>query len=239
MNEVRRWGSGLGLALGLGLGQAGGVGATPLLSFELPLRSEALGSPGLNVVEADQLSPRVQSLFEGGSDSLVARVVGSAEGTRTTDGALTWAYHGHRDPGNGKWNLGSFSYQHGATSPEDADQRQLKRLEGQTQMLHQLAVQRGLTLSMNEVLNGIDLANQAPLAALDRGYIDWLKEARQLELGEAEGILFARTWSYWDPDLEAWNAPGLGNRWLSISEDQRRRQEAIEGVLERLRGKDR
>ncbi|OLP18842.1 hypothetical protein BST81_07950, partial [Leptolyngbya sp. 'hensonii'] len=70
-------------------------------------------------------------LFQGGSFSLVAKAVGAAEGTRTPDGGRTWAYYGHRDPGNGVWNLGSFSYQHGADSPAEADVKQLRRLTGQ------------------------------------------------------------------------------------------------------------
>ena len=177
------------------------------------------------------LAPQIQALFKGGPDSVVARAVGSAEGTRKPNGDRTWAYHGHQDPGNGHWNLGSFSYQHEASSPADADEKQLRRLQNQTVQLQQLAAQKQLELSITEILNGIDLANQAPLAALDRGYIHRLEEARQLSLTEAEGILHARTWSYWDPDLDQWNAPGLGNQWWSISEDQRRRQGAIAQTL--------
>ncbi len=209
---------------------------------ENPSAPESLANSGLITSYAEEkpianskglpvLAPQIQALFRGGPDSVVARAVGSAEGTRSPNGDRTWAYHGHRDPGNGHWNLGSFSYQHGATSPAEADEKQLKRLENQARQLQQLARQKQLTLSITEALNGIDLANQAPLAALDRGYIDRLEEARQLSLGEAEGILHARTWSYWDPDLDRWDAPGLGNQWLSISEDQRRRQEAIAQTL--------
>ncbi len=204
---------------------------------------ESPAASGVIISDADQknsshsavlpvLAPSIQALFQGGADSVVALAVGSAEGTRRPNGDRTWAYHGHHDPGNGHWNLGSFSYQHEASSPADADEKQLKRLQIQAQQLQQLAVQKQLKLSITEALNGIDLANQAPLAALDRGYINRLEEARQLSLGEVEGILHARTWSYWDPDLDQWNAPGLGNQWLSISEDQRRRQAAIAQTLD-------
>lgn len=181
--------------------------------------------------ELPELSPQVQSLFQGGPDSVVARGVGSAEGTRKPNGDRTWAYYGHRDPGNGHWNLGSFSYQHLASSPADADTKQLNRLQNQARQLQLLAEQQQLKLSLAEALNGIDLANQAPLAALDRGYIPRLAEARRLALDEVEGILYARTWSYWDPDFDRWDAPGLGNQWLSISEDQQRRQAAIAQTL--------
>ncbi len=167
-------------------------------------------------------------LFEGGTDSLVARAVGSAEGTRTPEGHKNPAYYGHVDPGNGVWNLGTFSYQHGAASPEEADDKQLRRLQTQTEKLRQIALHQGLQLSQEELLNGIDLANQAPLAALDRGgYIDWLREAHNLGMQGAEAIVWARTRSFIDPDTQRWNAPGLGNNVYSISHDQERRANAI------------
>ena len=68
----------------------------------------------------------LQKFFEGGGDSLVAKSVGSAEGTRTPSGGYTRAYYGHVDPGNGVWNLGSYSYQHGAVSPQEADKSKRK-----------------------------------------------------------------------------------------------------------------
>lgn len=170
----------------------------------------------------------IQAIFEGGTDSLVARAVGSAEGTRTPEGHKNPAYFGHIDPGNGVWNMGTFSYQHGANTPEEADARQLKRLQNQTQVLQVKAQEKGLDLTQEELLNGIDLANQAPLAALDRGgYIDWLKEAHNLGMTGSEAIIWARTRSFIDPDTQRWNAPGLGNNVYSISHDQERRANAI------------
>jgi hypothetical protein len=167
-------------------------------------------------------------IFQGGPNSLVARAVGSAEGTRRPDGGKNPAYFGHRDPGNAKWNLGSFSYQHAARSPEDADQRQLRRLQTQDQMLQQKAAEQGLNLTLEERLNGLDLANQAPLAALDRGgYIDRLKEARDRGLRGSEAILTARVNSYREPSTNLWDAPGLGNNEASIRHDQARRMDAV------------
>ena len=168
------------------------------------------------------------TLFTGGTESLVARAVGSAEGTRTPEGHKNPAYYGHSDPGNGVWNLGTFSYQHGAASPEEADDKQLRRLKTQTETLRQKAHDQGLQLTQEEILNGIDLANQAPLAALDRGgYIDWLKEAHSLGMQGSEAIIWARTRSFIDPDTQRWNAPGLGNNIYSISHDQERRANVI------------
>ncbi|HEY9762093.1 MAG TPA: hypothetical protein V6D07_06180 [Trichocoleus sp.] len=173
------------------------------------------------------------TLFEGGSDSLVARAVGSAEGTRTAQGQRTDAFYGHVDPGNGVWNLGTFSYQHGAASPEEADERQLKRLQAQSRVIRQKAQDYGLELSLEETLNGIDLANQAPLAALGKGsYIDRLFEAHKLGMTGKEAIVWARTRAFLDPDTQRWNAPGLGNTVHSISQDQERRMHAIARALE-------
>lgn len=171
-------------------------------------------------------------IFQGGANSLVARAVGSAEGTRRPDGSKNQAYYGHRDPGNAKWNLGSFSYQHEARSPEDADQRQLTRLQTQDRMLQQKAAAQGLTLTLEERMNGLDLANQAPLAALDRGgYIDRLKEARDRGLRGYEAILTARVNSYREPSTNLWDAPGLGNNEASIRHDQARRMDAVKEAL--------
>lgn len=167
-------------------------------------------------------------LFNGGSDSLVAKAVGSAEGTRTPDGGKTWAYYGHTDPGNRAWNMGSFSYQHGAQSPEDADVKQLTRLRQQFEMIRQSAASNGLRLGLAEQLNGIDLANQAPLAALDRGgYVDRLRQAYAQGLRGSDAVLHARTYSYINPNTNQWDAPGLGNTYDSINRDQARRLNAV------------
>ncbi|MBE9063278.1 hypothetical protein [cf. Phormidesmis sp. LEGE 11477] len=171
-------------------------------------------------------------IFQDGSDSLVARTVGSAEGTRHWSGDRTSAYYGHVDPGNGVWNLGTFSYQHGANSPEEADRKQLQRLKRQGDQIEEQATQQGIQLSLEEKLNALDLANQAPLAALDRGgYIEKLAQARRLKMPREEAILWARTNAYRDPDTRTWNAPGLGNNVYSISRDQERRMVAISKAL--------
>ncbi len=206
----------------LELDAEGPVAAEPAVSLDTP--TVAVAPPTPQPYSWDS----IQSLFEGGTDSLVARAVGSAEGTRTPEGHKNPAYFGHTDPGNQVWNLGTFSYQHGASTPEEADAKQLKRLQQQTQLLSQKAQAKGLTLSPEELLNGIDLANQAPLAALDRGgYIDWLQEAQALGMTGAEAIVWARTRSFIDPDTQRWNAPGLGNNIYSIAHDQERRANAI------------
>ena len=187
----------------------------------------ALGTA--NILEADFLEDWI---YDGGSDSLVARTVGSAEGTRRSDGQRTMAYYGHVDPGNGVWNLGTFSYQHEAGSPEEADEKQLRRLQRQERQLKEKAARWNVSLSMEVRLNGLDLANQAPLAALDKGgYIERLAEAYEKGKSGEAAISWARTHAYFDPDKQAWDAPGLGNNRYSIQRDQERRMAAIDKAL--------
>lgn len=171
-------------------------------------------------------------LFAGGSDSLVAIVVGSAEGTRSPDGKPNEHFYGHPDPGNGVWNLGTFSYQHGAASPEEADIKQLKRLKQQAQIIQEKATANGLRLTLEETLNAIDLANQAPKAVIDgEGYVEWLAKAYQIGKSGAEAILWARVQSFIDPKTQRWDAPGLGNTADNIIHDQQRRMDAIDRAI--------
>jgi hypothetical protein len=109
-------------------------------------------------------------LFARDRDSAVARFVGSAEGTRMPDGSYTTHYKGHVDPGNQVWNLGSFSYQNHPEKPLartaiEADRVQSEVLRLQALELLSQARRRGLSLSLAELANGIDLANQSPAAA--------------------------------------------------------------------------
>ncbi|MBW4471782.1 MAG: hypothetical protein KME45_15430 [Stenomitos rutilans HA7619-LM2] len=210
--------------------------ASSALSFAPPAASPSPPAPKPVALKEsptpDVATEQGSDIFAGGSDSLVARTVGHAEGTRTADGSKTRAYYGHSDPGNGVWNLGSFSYQHGAKSPEEADERQLRRLQQQADVIRQRADSHRLNLSLEEELNAIDLANQAPLAALDTpGYIEWLKKARDRGLTGSDAVLWARTQSYWNPRRNRWEAPGLGNTEDGISHDQNRRLTAISRAL--------
>ncbi len=200
--------------------------ATEKIVAERPQSAGSEVLPGVDNADA---------IFEGGSNSIVARVVGHAEGTRSLNGSKTRAYYGHVDPGNGVWNLGSFSYQHcdATCTPEEADDRQLRRLRRQSQVLTQRADSNGIQMTLEERLNGIDLANQAPLAALDQGgYVDWLRAAHQKGLTGSSAVLWARTYSFLNPKTQTWDAPGLGNRYDSITGDQERRRDAIASALE-------
>jgi murein DD-endopeptidase MepM/ murein hydrolase activator NlpD len=188
----------------------------------------------LREAEAEYIASGFEArVFEGGANSIVSRTVGHAEGTRTASGERTSAFYGHTDPGNGVWNLGSFSYQHGARSPEEADEKQLARLQRQADQILRQAKSLGLTLSPAEFLNGVDLANQAPLAALgQQNYVDWLKTAETEGLNENDAILWARTQAFINPATGRWDAPGLGNTRESITRDQARRMAAIARALD-------
>lgn len=173
-------------------------------------------------------------VWDGGLYSLAALAVAAAEGTMTYTGERTWAYESHTDPGNGVTNQGRFSYQHKASDAKDADEKQLKRLIRQSQQLHNYAAQKGLALSVEEIINAIDLANQAPLAALGEwGFIDRLIQAKSEKGLEGDAaILEARVWSYWSPDKQHWDAPGLGNNEPAIRADQKRRMYEINRSLQ-------
>jgi hypothetical protein len=230
------------LSQGVGSQGVGKQGSKPVLttrnqqSTTTATRQPSTANPSTNRPPSTINSS--DDIFAGGSNSLVARTVGSAEGTRTVEGHKTSAYHGHTDPGNGVWNLGSFSYQHEAANPEDADEKQLARLQRQDETLKQHADRLGVTeyeADLTVRLNGIDLANQSPMAALAEdggGYIDRLKQAHEMGLIGSEAVLWARVRSYLDPDTNRWNAPGLGNTVENISHDQERRMDAIARAFE-------
>jgi len=175
-------------------------------------------------------------IWQGSENSLVARAIGAAEGTRYPAGDKTPAYYGHKDPGNGVWNQGSFSYQHGARTPEEADQKQLTRLQKQDQVLQQKAKRLGIDYGNPNIrLNALDLANQAPLAALANdggGFLDRLKQAKDMGMKGSDAVLWARVRSYLDPDTGRWNAPGLGNTVDQIAYDQERRMSMVQKAIE-------
>lgn len=174
----------------------------------------------------------ISRFFRGGAKSIVAKAVGTAEGTRTAEGGKTQAYSGHSDPGNGVWNLGSFSYQHGASSPEEADQKQLQILSSQAIKIISEGESHGLQMTLEEAMNGVDIGNQAPAAALGTGgYPECLKRAHTKGLTGREAIIWARTQSYWSPQKGRWDAPGLGNTEKKIRYDQKRRTLAVAEAL--------
>jgi hypothetical protein len=196
-----------------------------------------------SVPEKGAVSLGGEKLFQGGSESLVARTVGAAEGTRAADGGKTSLYEGHTDPGNGVWNRGTFSYQFGNEenlTAEEADRRQVAKIQRiYESVMVPKAIEKQVTpLSLAEELNGIDLINQAPLAVTEEGgYVERLAEAKKKGLSGDEAILEARVWAFWDANKGGWDAPGLRayddlGKEASIRHDQDRRMDMINQALE-------
>lgn len=230
------------------------------LSFAPPQSTHSMPAP---LAHSDQVAPASppaeevrsqvapstasrEDLFAGGGESIVARTVGAAEGTRTPEGGKTDIYEGHVDPGNGVWNRGTFSYQFGNQenlAAEEADRRQLAKIKRiYESVLLSKAEQHGVApLTLAEELNGIDLINQAPLAVTEEGgYIERLAEAKTKKglTGDA-AILEARIWAFWDASRDGWDAPGLRayddlGKEASIRHDQKRRMGMIDAALAAL-----
>ena len=162
------------------------------------------------------------------SDLTLVCAIGTAEGTRDRNCEPTAAYSGHIDPGNGAANVGSFSYQHGAASPEEADQKQLARLrQAEAALQVQSQSKFGRPLSKPALGAALDLWNQSPQAG--ESFVDNLPSATP----STHQIIAARTGSYVDPTTGKLDAPGLGNRSAQVAADQTRRTEAVLRQLER------
>ena len=171
--------------------------------------------------EIDQAAVPFQSLL---SDEILKCAIGNAEGTKNDDCSPNPAYFGHIDPGNGAANLGAFSYQHGASSPEEADAKQLERLRKAEADLQQQAVDKfGQPLSKAALASALDLWNQAPLAGDD--FVMRLTTADP----SPQEIIDARSQAFIGPD--GLDAPGLGNSMTNVQHDQTRRTNE---VLEQL-----
>ncbi|PZO13841.1 MAG: hypothetical protein DCF25_15580 [Leptolyngbya foveolarum] len=171
-----------------------------------------------------KLPPRNTEL----SDLDLVCSIGAAEGTRDSNCQPTAAYRGHTDPGNGADNLGSFSYQHRASTPEDADRRQLTRLRQAEADLQGQAVDKfGQPLSKPALGAALDLWNQSPQAG--ESLIDHLPSAKPTS-GQ---IIKARSQSYLDPATGQLDAPGLGNDAAQVEADQSRRTGEVLYQLER------
>lgn len=183
-------------------------------------------------------------------ETLPAKYVGAAEGTRSVDGGKTSLYGSHTDPGNGVNNRGSFSYQFGNAenlSPEESSRRQWKSIVGHIKdtVLPQCRY-FGINLTYWELWGAIDLANQAPLAVSEKGgYIERLAEMRKKgaaeKWSEYRVVLEARKWAFWNPDKGAWDASGLRayddlGKDVSIGKDQDRRMNMMVQAMQKHEG---
>lgn len=199
-------------------------------------------------------------MFEGSPNSLVELCIGEAEGTRTYDGGKTSAYEGHYDPGNGVWNRGTFSYQHGpGMTAAQADQAQLNRLKRQAKVLLDQANPNtggtGLVFTVDSFLNALDLANQSPTSGLgskvrprSRGFVNVLTD--RVVGGKAVNgdysdvdIIEARVGTYIDPQTGGWTSTGLRkihwNLAIATPRDQSRRYTDCKKAIDHYRSQGR
>ena len=162
------------------------------------------------------------------TDKELICAIGAAEGTRNHDCSESAAYDGHTDPGNGAANLGSFSYQHGASTPEEADRLQITRLRRAEDTIDaQARAKFGRSLSKPAMGAALDLWNQSPAAG--ESFVDNLPNAEP----SAEEIVTARSASYVSPATGRLDAPGLGNDPSRVQADQARRTGEVIYQLER------
>ncbi|MBO9998095.1 MAG: S-layer homology domain-containing protein [Cyanobacteria bacterium SID2] len=186
--------------------------------------------PNAQPIDSPVATSELMAQLFASPDSPGVIALGMAEGTRTADGGKTSAYWGHTDPGNGKHNMGTFSFQHGARTPEEADFLQIQRLMLFTAALQDYAQANRMNLSVVELVAGIDLANQAPLAA--QHYLANLQQLKARGFTGMEAILEARAYSYINPATGRLEASGFSNNWAWLRYDQARRLAAIRYALD-------
>lgn len=152
-------------------------------------------------------------------------MVGVAEGTRTPSGGYTKAYYGHTDPGDGNFNRGTVSGGRGTNaSPQMVDRQWMGTLSNVQQRMRPVLISLGLepgTQGFNRVMfNLIDLTVQAPLAARDfAGKLSQVKQSGWT----IEAIAKARADSFFSPTTGRLDAPGFGNSYQRLFQDQRSR----------------
>lgn len=149
--------------------------------------------------------------------------IGISEGTRTASGGYTKAYYGHRDPGNGVWNVGTVSGQQGG-SPQGSDRRWMANLTSTAARiaptLQKMGLQSG-TQAFNRIMfNVLDLNVQAPAALGD--FIRKLPGVVR-QGATVEAIAKARADSFFNPATGRLEAGGFGNSYSRLFQDQRSR----------------
>lgn len=164
------------------------------------------------------------------SNSLGAIAIGVAEGTRTPEGRKTSSWKHHSDPGNGATNQGTFSWQLGAATPEEADLKGLARIQEEAiPYLIQAAEQEQMNFDIELLLQGADLWNQAPEAGAT--FVQNLKECLEATQTIDEAVLCARVESFYNPKTGELDASGFDHDRDRLEDDQRRRMQAIKTVL--------
>jgi hypothetical protein len=178
-----------------------------------------------------QLQRQSAELFAN-PNSIGTIALGAAEGTRTHDGHKTALWHHHIDPGNGALNQGTFSWQLGARTPEEADYRGLLRIQSEAiPAIIQQAQHQQVGLDTETLIQAADLWNQSPPAGAE--FIKNLKTCLQQGIASnLDALLCARTQSFYNPDTGELEASGFDGDPTWLEDDQLRRIHAIQQVLE-------
>lgn len=164
-----------------------------------------------------------------------AIAIGNAEGTLTSVGNPTWAYHGHRDPANQVTNKGFASWQ--ATpvkTVKEADQKAIDRIKTQCiPYTIQSFREQGLTVTSRLLVESCDIWIQAPRAAVD--FAANLKRCEKRgEFGES-AILCARIKNYINPATGKFEVASIFKEPGALEADQQRRSAAIARALDRFK----
>ena len=155
--------------------------------------------------------------------------IGINEGTRTPNGGYTKNWSGHRDPGDGRSNIGTISYSNGraggtSLTPYQADKLYAGRLTKSQAALKPILIKAGLlsgTQGYNRVMfNVLDLQVQAPLAV--ESFLRKLPQMRTANFS-IESIAKARSDSFYNPATGRLEASGFGNNYTRLYRDQKQR----------------
>lgn len=187
-----------------------GVGPAKIHITRIPSGKEVVKQATAAVEEATGLNLNSWML----TDQEIICSIGASEGTRGKDCSPNPAYYGHDDPvqaGRCR-NIGTFSYQHCADSPEAADAAWLVVLRGaENNMQAEAKARFGEYLSPKAIAAGLDAHTQSPQAATV--YVRNLPSANP----SFEEIVDARIKSL------NWSRSRSGGRPMNVRADQRRR----------------
>jgi hypothetical protein len=158
------------------------------------------------------------------------QAIGYAEGNLDRNGRPTGSYAGHTDPGNGARNVGIFSAQNSGSTPEAANRAWLGKLNKVMPVfdnaLRKRGVNPGSKVYDNIMANLLDLYVQAPAAVQgEGGLLSRVNDMIRFK-GDPTYIAQVRAESFRKPS-GGLDAPGFGNNWNRLLQDQRRRAKAL------------
>lgn len=191
-----------------------GVGPAKIHITRIPSGKEVVKEATAVVEEVTGLNLNSWML----TDQEIICSIGASEGTRGKDCTPNDAYYGHNDPiqGGRCRNIGTFSYQHCADSPEAADAAWLPVLrKAENNMQAEAKARFGEYLSPKAIAAGLDAHTQSPQAATV--YVRNLPSANP----SFEEVVEARIKSL------NWSRARSGGRPMNVRADQRRRVSRI------------